>query len=131
MEGIIIFQFLQKPMKAHFFSFYFLFLKWYLWLHRVLRRGFFQAYFHNKAKNVQNFIFFRLGSYIAAFFIFQHQKIYPKVSAESVIRTPRPLLVRTVFQMTMTVLPVWKFINKITIVDKKIRSIKRTFVSVC
>ena len=38
-------------------------------------------------------VFLALGSNIAAFFIFLYPKTYPKVSAESVIRTPDPLLV--------------------------------------
>ena len=59
----------------------------------VLRRDFFQVYFQNKAKNVQNFIFLVLGSNITAFYIFLHPKIYPKVSTESVIWTTDPLLV--------------------------------------
>ena len=49
----------------------------------MLRRGFFQDFFQ------------MLGSNIAAFFIFLYPKTYPKVSAESVIRTPDPLLVST------------------------------------
>ena len=51
----------------------------------VLRRGFYQDFFQNKAKNVKNYSFLVLGSNIAAFFIFLHPQTYPKVLAESVI----------------------------------------------
>ena len=54
----------------------------------ILRRGFFQVFFENKAKKAQNFGFLlALGSNIAAFFTFLHPKTYRKVWAKSVIRS--------------------------------------------
>ena len=41
--------------------------------------------------------------YIAAFFIFLHPNIYPKVSIESVIRIPDPLLLRLFYNL------MWRF----------------------
>ena len=65
--------------------------------------------------------FLALGSNIAAFFIFLHPKTYPKISAEPVMRTPDPLLVRSCYENKILDAKQRRVIKNMGIQEKKYR----------